>query len=108
MSAIKNEISIELWQAFKKGDVEAYRDLYQIHASYLLNYGLRLHNVLNVVEDCVQEVFIDLWQYRQNLADPNDARFHLMRSLKNRIDKHFRKLNLTFQGLMMPLNYFFN
>ena len=91
MLPIKNEISIELWQAFKKGDVEAYRDLYQIHASYLLNYGLRLHNVINVVEDCVQEVFIDLWQYRQNLADPNDVRFYLMKSLRNRIGKHFRK-----------------
>jgi DNA-directed RNA polymerase specialized sigma24 family protein len=70
MSTTKNEISIELWQAFKNGDVEAFRDLHQIHSGYLLNYGLRLHNVLNVVEDCVQEVFIDLWQYRQNLTDP--------------------------------------
>lgn len=91
MSYSKNDISSELWHAFKQGDVEAYRDLYQIHAGYLLNYGLRLHNVLNVVEDCVQEVFIDLWQYRKNLADPNDVRFYLMRSLRNRIGKHFRK-----------------
>jgi RNA polymerase sigma factor (sigma-70 family) len=91
MSTTKNEISIELWQAFKNGDVEAFRDLHKIHAGYLLNYGLRLHNVLNVVEDCVQEVFIDLWQYRQNLTDPSDVRFYLMRSLRNRIGKHFRK-----------------
>ncbi len=91
MNTTKIDISTELWQAFKKGDVEAYRDLYQIHAGFLLNYGIRLHNVLNVVEDCVQEVFIDLWQYRQNLSDPSDVKFYLMRSLRNRIGKHFRK-----------------
>jgi DNA-directed RNA polymerase specialized sigma24 family protein len=78
MSTTKNDISSELWQAFKNGDVEAFRNLHKIHAGYLLNYGLRIHKVLNVVEDCVQEVFIDFWQYRQKLTDPNDVRFYLL------------------------------
>jgi RNA polymerase sigma factor (sigma-70 family) len=91
MNNSTNHIDNNLWQAFKNGDVEAYRSIYNLHVNYLLNYGLRLHNVLNVVEDSVQEVFIDLWQYRQNLADPNDIRFYLMRSLRNRIGKNFRK-----------------
>lgn len=91
MNQSTNHIDNNLWQAFKNGDVEAYRSIYNFHVNYLLNYGLRLHNVLNVVEDSVQEVFIDLWQYRQNLSNPNDIRFYLMRSLRNRIGKNFRK-----------------
>ena len=57
----------------------------------MLNYGLRLGNPLPRVEDCVQEVFVDLWHYREKLADPADLRFYLMKSLRNSLGKHHRQ-----------------
>jgi RNA polymerase sigma factor (sigma-70 family) len=84
-----------VWNSFQKGDIEAYKILYQQHVGYLLNYGLRLYNSMTVVEDSVQEVFIDLWQYRQNLSEPNEVRFYLMKCLRNKISKQF-KLNQPF------------
>ncbi|MFN4144815.1 MAG: RNA polymerase sigma factor [Runella sp.] len=80
-----------LWQAFKKGDVQAYKILYKQHVNYLLNYGMRLYAERAIVEDCVQEVFVDLWQYRQTLTQPDDLRFYLMKSLRNRLGRHFRR-----------------
>ena len=84
-----------IWKSFQKGDIDAYKSIYQQHINYLLNYGLRLYNSMTVVEDCVQEVFIDLWQYRQNLNEPNEVRFYLMKCLRNKISKQF-KLNQPF------------
>jgi RNA polymerase sigma factor (sigma-70 family) len=84
-----------IWNSFKKGDIEAYKMLYQQHVGYLLNYGLRLYNSMTIVEDSVQEVFIDLWQYRQNLNEPSEVRFYLMKCLRNKISKQF-KVNQPF------------
>ena len=82
-----------LWRAFRSGDRLAFRALYDLHAGDLLNYGSRLYPSPGVVEDCVQEVFIDLWQYRERLTDPANVRLYLLKSLRNRIGKHFRREN---------------
>jgi RNA polymerase sigma factor (sigma-70 family) len=84
-------IDVSRWEAFKNGDVQAYKALYEEYVGFLLNYGLRLYHELGVVEDCVQEVFVDVWQYRQTLATPDDLRFYLMKSLRNRLGKYYRR-----------------
>lgn len=76
-----------LWQTFKKGDKKAFASIYQLYAKPLLNYGitLRISSDLSVVEDCIQDIFLELWQSRENLSDTDSIKFYLFRSLKNKL-----------------------
>src|SRR5690606_8407571 len=45
----------------------------------------------DLIKDCIQELFIDLWKYRKSLRDTADVKIYLCKSLSNRI---FRQLKL--------------
>ncbi len=44
-----------------------------------------------MVEDCIQDVFIELWQYRQGLAQPASVRFYLIKAVRNRLRAQYRR-----------------
>ena len=81
----------QLWHRFQQGDETAFQQLHQQHIRHLLNYGLRLHGSLSAVEDCIQDVFVELWQYRQGLTQPTSVRFYLLRALRNRLRAQYRR-----------------
>ncbi|ACT92708.1 RNA polymerase sigma factor [Dyadobacter fermentans] len=76
-----------LWQRFRQGDEEAFTALYQRYVRVLYSYGKKLATEDAVIEDLVQDLFIDLWQSRSRLADAESPRFYLFRSLRRRIHK---------------------
>lgn len=80
-----------LWQQFQAGNEQAFQQLHQHHVRHLLNYGLRLHGSLSAVEDCIQDVFIELWQYRERLTQPSSVRFYLLKALRNRLKAQYRR-----------------
>ena len=45
------------------------------------------------VMDCIQDLFIDLFKYRRNLAMTDNIKYYLFKSLKRKINrKYFRKI----------------
>jgi len=76
-----------LWQRFRQGDEEAFTLLYQRYVRVLYSYGKKLITDDAVIEDLVQDLFIDLWQSRARLADAESPRFYLFRSLRRRIHR---------------------
>ncbi|MBO9613218.1 MAG: sigma-70 family RNA polymerase sigma factor [Dyadobacter sp.] len=77
-----------LWQRFRLGDEEAFTLLYQRYVRVLYSYGKKLITDEAIVEDLVQDLFIDLWQSRSRLADAESPRFYLFRSLRRRIHRN--------------------
>lgn len=81
----------QLWCQFQAGDELAFRQIHEQHIRHLINYGLRLHGSLSAVEDCIQDVFVGLWQYRQRLVQPTSVRFYLLKALRNRLKVQYRR-----------------
>lgn len=81
----------QVWQRFQQGDETAFQQIHQHHIRHLLNYGTRLSSSLSTVEDCIQDVFVELWQYRQGLTQPVSVRFYLLRALRNRLRAQYRR-----------------
>lgn len=79
------------WQQVKEGNQVAFRQLHQQHLRFLLNYGLRLHGTLSTVEDTVQELFMELWQHRHTLTEPESVRFYLLKCLRNKLSRQYRR-----------------
>ncbi len=90
---ITTQNDIQLWQAFKKGDREAFAELYNRHIEDLLSYGYRVTSDRQLIRDSVQDLFLHLWRTRENLAETDSVRFYLYRSLRNRIVRNSEKNN---------------
>lgn len=79
-----------IWDAFRQGDRAAFSQLYFEHYEGLLNYGRRFGLPAEAVEDTIQDLFVELWQYRATLSMTTSVRFYLLRSLRNQLSKHRR------------------
>ena len=46
---------------------------------------------MSSVEDCVQDVFTELWIYRQRIALPVSMRFYLLKAVRNKLKAQYRR-----------------
>jgi RNA polymerase sigma factor (sigma-70 family) len=81
----------ELWNLVKVGDEAAYAVLFRKYYSSLLSYGKSLTAHQSMVGDCVQEVFIEVWMYRQNLAVPSSVKAYLLAGVRKRIARRLER-----------------
>lgn len=86
-----NDQNIDVWKAFKNGDQQAFAEIYKLYINDLLSYGYRVTSDRQLIKDSIQDLFLNLWQTKQNLTDTTSIRFYLYRSLRNRIIKNLEK-----------------
>lgn len=79
------------WQLFQAGSREAFARIYAEQYEALLNYGRRFSLDVAIIEDAIQDTFLDLWQYRATLTDVKSVRFYLLRVLRNKLNQQFKK-----------------
>lgn len=88
----QNQSDQSVWTAFKQGDESAYIFIYRKYFKDLINYGHQFTKNDQLLEDCVQDLFIDLKKNRQNLTNKNTSiKFYLFKSLKRRIIEYRKK-----------------
>lgn len=84
---------VDLWEAFKKGDEGAFIRIYNTYFEALCDFGVQYVS-LNIVEDAVQDLFIDLRKKRHKLPRiKNTIRLFLFQCLKRRILNILKKEN---------------
>ena len=59
-----------LWQSFLKGDDKSFAIIYQHYIEPLFSYGFKISPDRDIVPDCIQEIFIDLFLRRKKLNLP--------------------------------------
>lgn len=74
-----------VWNAFREGNREAFDYIFRHHASGLFAYGSRFTKDDELVHDAIQDLFVELWNRRQNLSETNSIRFYLLKALRRRI-----------------------
>ncbi|MDF9799358.1 RNA polymerase sigma factor (sigma-70 family) [Catalinimonas alkaloidigena] len=88
----------DLWQRFKEGSEEVFIAIYRSYFQLLYAYGHQFTVDTNMVEDCIQELFIALRVKREKLKYTNSIKFYLFKALRNRL---LRKLS---RKKMLPLS----
>lgn len=92
-----------LWESLRKGNDIAFSTLYKKYIQSLFNYGMHVHPNRELIKDCVQELFVKIWEKRALLVSVEKVSFYLFRSFKNllfqKIESSSKKLPLT-QDLM--------
>jgi RNA polymerase sigma-70 factor (ECF subfamily) len=74
-----------LWLQFKNGDREAFAAIYQKHSISLIAYGMKLCPDPDLLKDQIQELFVELWHYRENLSPTDSVKFYLLKALRYKL-----------------------
>jgi RNA polymerase sigma-70 factor (ECF subfamily) len=86
------------WSRLKAGDSKSLETLYREHVKLLINYGLRITASHDLVKDCIQDLFVELWKNRQNLADTTEPKFYLFKALRNKISRALSQKSFVSEG----------
>lgn len=78
------------WKKFLQGDQSAFEHIYFQYINPLYDYGLRISKNKSLVEDCLQDLFSDLWEKRNKLSQVTSVKAYLFVAMKRRV---LRKLS---------------
>jgi len=76
-----------LWQNVKKGNELAFSILYKKYTQRLYNYGVHSTRDHNLVMDCLQELFVSIWDKRSNLSAVHSVSSYLFKSFRRLLMK---------------------
>lgn len=83
---IPDEIDdLTLWNLLIKGEKKALEVLYQRYYLLLLNYGLKCNIDRELVKDCIQDLFVGLYQNSHIKTANVTVRSYLLRALRNNL-----------------------
>ena len=85
----ENQADILCWNAFKQGDRQAFDTLFRRHYSLLFQYGSKLCPEREVLEDSIQELFIELWQ-SPSATPIQSVKAYLLKALKYKLFKQLK------------------
>ncbi len=78
---------LTLWGKLKEGDRAAFEKIYRTHAATLLKYGRKFSRNEQLIEDCVQDLFIELWRNREGLGMTDSIHCYLLVALRRKVIK---------------------
>ena len=80
---------VSLWDDFRKGDEAAYIKIYEAYFDLLLNLGFQICHKVELVEDTIQDVFIDLRIKRKTLPGiKHSLKYYLITVFKNKLIRY--------------------
>ncbi|WP_144080141.1 RNA polymerase sigma factor [Flectobacillus major] len=77
-----------LWQRFLAGDKQAFGELMNLHVRTLFHYGSKFSKDKEFIKDCIQDLFLILWERRNNLSKDIAVKPYLMASLRRHIHRN--------------------
>ena len=80
-----------LWQQFREGPQEAFQALVQHFYRELHFYGGRFTRDSDLLKDCMQDLFLDLWTYRAKIVQTQYIRPYLYKSLRRKIHREMMR-----------------
>lgn len=81
----------QIWDKFKAGDRNAFETIYNEFVDVLYAYGSKITSNKNLLEDSIQDLFIDIYKYGSTLRQPEYLEFYLFKSLKRIIIKKLKE-----------------
>ncbi|MFD1816513.1 RNA polymerase sigma factor, sigma-70 family [Pseudarcicella hirudinis] len=92
MSQSTNEHDEEkLWRNFRDGDEKAFSLIYTRFFPVLYQYSYHIVREENIVKDCIQNLFVELWRSRSNLADTDSVKYYLLKAIRRKVYRAIQK-----------------
>lgn len=86
-----NEKDKNLWSALQHGQREALSELFKRHHKHLYNYGIKIVHNEEIVNEAIQELFLNLWNSRNSLSSADSVKAYLLSSLRRLIMNQLKR-----------------
>ena len=83
----------EIWKAFKLNHEGAFSHIYNTYFDVLFNYGCQFTKDHGLIEDILQEFFLNLRLKRNQLGEVENIRAYLLKSIRRRVLRQLKKKN---------------
>ena len=80
-----------LWDQLRAGDKTALASIYQDQVDALFRYGCQFTPDQGLVQDCIQDLFIELWKNRASIGSTDAIRQYLLVSLRRKVVRQLKK-----------------
>ncbi|MDN5211359.1 sigma-70 family RNA polymerase sigma factor [Fulvivirgaceae bacterium BMA12] len=77
--------SEEVWNHFRQDNAKALGILYDRYVDDLYHYGQRITKDQELIKDCIQDLFVDIWEKRKKFPEVHSMKFYLFKGLKRKI-----------------------
>lgn len=81
----------KIWKLVCEGDRAAFEVLYKSFAKILYQYGLSFTAKIELIEDCIQELFIRVYKNHKNLQKEVNVRYYLLKAFRNNLVRILEK-----------------
>lgn len=85
-----NELDILLWKQYQQGDEGAFGLIFRRLYPLLFQFGSKITPNTALLEDCIQELFTELWQHRSQ-TDVQSVKAYLLKALKYKLLRALQK-----------------
>jgi RNA polymerase sigma factor (sigma-70 family) len=79
------------WTLFLAGDSQALDVIVKTHFNLLYQYGCKFTADHALVKDCIQDLFLFLWQRREAIQETPVVKAYLMKALRRRLERAWAK-----------------
>ncbi|MDN5213642.1 sigma-70 family RNA polymerase sigma factor [Fulvivirgaceae bacterium BMA12] len=90
-SDFDGQSDLEIFQALKNGSSVAFKYIYNKYVDFLYDYGLKFTSDSQLVEDCLHDLFLELWS-RRGLNDIRNLKAYLATCFRRKIISAEKKL----------------
>ncbi|AGA77593.1 RNA polymerase sigma factor [Echinicola vietnamensis] len=91
----------QLWKLISADDRKAFGYSFTLYSKDLFRYGQKFTGARQVVEDSIQDVFLDLWHKRKTTNIEQSIKFYLFTAFRREIIRKLSKLRQQ-----EPMDYF--
>lgn len=85
----------EIWNQFIHGDESCFKALFDLYYKPMYGYGVKLCDQPELVKDCIQELFRNIWERRDELSHIESPNVYLFVSLRRKILKRIKAYRKT-------------
>lgn len=98
----ENKPDQDIWRAFNKGNEMAFNFIYRTYVSLLFQYGAQFSRDEHILQDCIQNIFIDLRRKRGSLSEVQSIKAYLFKILQREVIRSINRekgTNYSSKGL---------
>lgn len=85
------QLMAQLWTRFRADDEKAFDQLVEARYRVLFNYATRFTKDRDLIKDCVQDLFLELWNRRKAIVDTPYVTIYLIKALRNNLLRKLRR-----------------
>lgn len=87
MNFSKNLVDLLFWKDIISGDESAFSSIFKSYYNPLFNFGKLYTSDKSLINDSIQDLFIDFWEKRKNLNPDVDVKSYIYGGFRNKLLK---------------------